>query len=268
MVNYLNSLESTFSNGVATTMQDVVTFEQNYVQIIRKIDLVMNLTDGKILDTNLPRVYNLSATTQVSNSSKTGDNPPTTTFIELGDDYFTLNKATSMFNDLLRSDDYQIAFNTNTYGENGTFKVLNSNLFPDSGDTTFFFVMARILSDKNKKDEFINYVIKGNLVDINTPVKLRNKFEKIVDDLYDDYKKELKDEEKMFENLKKEKDYKNLTDGIEDTMYPKGKTRKFEYSTVPNPATEANQKTEILNLYKSINVNDDVTTYKGKIKFT
>jgi hypothetical protein len=268
MVNYLNSLESTFSNGVATTMQDVVTFEQNYVQIIRKIDLVMNLTDGKILDTNLPRVYNLSATTQVSNSSKTGDNPPTTTFIELGDDYFTLNKATSMFNDLLRSDDYQIAFNTNTYGENGTFKVLNSNLFPDSGDTTFFFVMARILSDKNKKDEFINYVIKGNLVDINTPVKLRNKFEKIVDDLYDDYKKELKDEEKMFENLKKEKDYKNLTDGIEDTMYPKGKTRKFEYSTVPNPATEANQKTEILNLYKSINVNDVVTTYKGKIKFT
>ena len=29
---------------------------------------------------------------------------------------------------------------------------------------------------KNKKDEFINYVIKGNLVDVKSPVNLKNKF--------------------------------------------------------------------------------------------
>ena len=50
-------------------------------------------------------------------------------------------------------------------------------------------------------------------------------------------------------------------------MYPKGKTRKFEYTTVADPATEPTQKTNISNLYKTVNVDLDKTTFNGKIKF-
>ena len=49
--------------------------------------------------------------------------------------------------------------------------------------------------------------------------------------------------------------------------YPKGKLRKFTYTTVPNPATDAQQKTDVANLYKTVNVNNDKLTFDGKIKF-
>ena len=39
------------------------------------------------------------------------------------------------------------------------------------------------------------------------------------------------------------------------------------YTTVPDPATEAQQKTDIANLYKTVNVNNDKLTFDGKIKF-
>jgi predicted unusual protein kinase regulating ubiquinone biosynthesis (AarF/ABC1/UbiB family) len=85
-----------------------------------------------------------------------------------------------------------------------------------------------------------------------------------------DYNLELKDEEKMFTTLKKSSEYKKLTDGIEESMYPKGKTRKFEYSTVPltNEARVKEQKDLITDLYKTVNLNpNNKTTYIGKIKF-
>jgi hypothetical protein len=269
MVDYINKLETTFSNGVTTIMQEVVVFEQTYIQLIRKLNLITNLTDGKLLDTNTPRIYNLLGTTQVSDSSKTGTNPPSTTYIELVNDFQTLNAATTKFNELLSSTEYNIAFGGDPYS-GGNFRVLNSNKFPLIYDKTFFFIMARILSDKNKKDEFINYVIKGSLTTLQDPVNLKTKFEKIVNDLSDDYILELKNEEKMFTTLKKSSEYKKLTDGIEESMYPKGKTRKFDYSTVPLTDTNKvkEQTTWISDLYKTVNLKpDDKTTYLGKIKF-
>jgi hypothetical protein len=250
-------------------MQEVVIFEQTYIQLIRKLNLITNLTDGKLLDTNTPRIYNLLGTTQVSDSSKTGTNPPSTTYIELVNDFQTLNAATTKFNELLSSTEYNIAFGGDPYS-GGNFRVLNSNKFPLIYDKTFFFIMARILSDKNKKDEFINYVIKGSLTTLQDPVNLKTKFEKIVNDLSDDYILELKNEEKMFTTLKKSSEYKKLTDGIEESMYPKGKTRKFDYSTVPLTDTNKvkEQTTWISDLYKTVNLKpDDKTTYLGKIKF-
>jgi hypothetical protein len=240
-----------------------------YFSSYRSKYLITELTDGKILDTNTPRIYNLLGTTQVSNSSKTGTNPPSTTYIELVNDYQKLNVVTTNFNDLLSSKGYEIAFGGDPYS-GGNFRVLNSDKFPSIYDKTFFFIMARILSNKNKKDEFINSVIKGSLTTLTDPVNLKTKFEKIVNDLSDDYNLELKNEEKMFTTLKKSSEYKKLTDGIEESMYPKGKTRKFEYSTVPltNVTRVKEQEKLITDLYKTVNLNpDNKTTYLGKIKF-
>ena len=53
-------------------------------------------------------------------------------------------------------------------------------------------------------------------------------------------------------------------------MYPKGKTRKFEYTTVPLTDTNEvkEQSTLISNLYKTVNVPPlDKNTFNGKIKF-
>ena len=135
-------------------------------------------------------------------------------------------------------------------------------------DKRFFLVISRIFNDSNKLEEFKTYVIKGDLINIKDPVKLQKKFDDITDDIAKRYSKELKAEEKKFDKFKSSKEYTSLyTDGIEKLMYPKGKTRKFEYTTVADPATEPTQKTNISNLYKTVNVDLDKTTFNGKIKF-
>ena len=282
MIDYINNLETTFSNGITTIVQDIVVFEQNYVQIIRKINAIVDATDGKLLDTNTPRIYNLSGTTQVSESTKTSKNPQDTTYKELVYDFLTLDNdrhlgpirvddATSQYNKLLNEEPYTMAFSGNsTYTSDGEFKVLNPDLFQTKEEKTFFFIMARILSDKNKKDEYINYIIKGDLATTKDPVNLKNKFEKVVNNLSDDYRKELKDEEKLFTNLKKTPEFKSLTVGLEDVMYPKGKTRKLTYTTVPltDDAIVKKQGQLITDLYKTVNLEpDNKKTFNGKIKF-
>ena len=267
MKEYVTNLEKTFTNGVSTIMQDLTLFQENYVQIIRKINLVVTKTDGKLLDTNLPRVYSVVGI-PVQGSDDT--------YTELTKDVITLDGVHAKFKKLLQDDKYKIAFKTDVYKGVGDFTVLNKTDFDGDNpqktraNKTFYLVMSRILSDKNKKDEFINYVIKGDILNIKDPVNLKNKFEKIVDDLGKDYEKELKEEEKIYTKLKKDTIYKDLTEGIDDEMYKPKKTRKFNYTTVPNPdQTIVDYQTKaIRDLYKSVNVDNDNTTFNGKVKFS
>ena len=257
MINYIQNLGGDIKNGIATTVQDIVVGQQDYVQNIRKINLVMQKIDGKILDTNLARVYNLSGLT----------NP--NTYEELKEDYLTLKKVTVDqlgFNPLLRDLSYPIAFMESDTFKGGDFTVFENQSFPNREDKTFFLLMARIINDNNKKTDFINQIVKSSIPNQKKPVDLKLKFERIVDRLDKNYNKELKNEEKNFEKLKSTKKYKDLTDGITDMMYVRGKTRKFNYSTVPQ-SNEENSKTKIQNLYKSGNVNSDVNTFNGKIQF-
>ena len=65
-------------------------------------------------------------------------------------------------------------------------------------------VMARVLSESNKLQGFKDFVISGPLTN-DANKKIRKFFNKKCDDLSDDYRKELKDEEKLITNFKKNK---------------------------------------------------------------
>ena len=150
MINYIQNLGGDIKNGIATTVQDIVVGQQDYVQNIRKINLVMQKIDGKILDTNLARVYNLSGLT----------NP--NTYEELKEDYLTLKKVTVDqlgFNPLLRDLSYPIAFMESDTFKGGDFTVFENQSFPNREDKTFFLLMARIINDNNKKTDFINQIV-------------------------------------------------------------------------------------------------------------
>jgi hypothetical protein len=77
--------------------------------------------------------------------------------------------------------------------------------------------------------------------------QLIRRLNRSIGDVADRYKKQLKKEEKIFTDFKKSKDYKDYTEGLDDKMYVKGKTRKFVYNTTPN-----SNVTENGNLIKSI----------------
>jgi hypothetical protein len=111
-------------------------------------------------------------------------------------------------------------------------------------------VISRILDNKNKKQEFITSLTKGNLSKNN---KFKNKLEKVVDKIGDKYSKELRQEEKLFEKFRKSKNFKGYVDAPLEKLYAKGKTRKFEYTTVPS-GNVTTQNAQILALYtKKIN---------------
>ena len=78
--------------------------------------------------------------------------------------------------------------------------------------------------------------------------KFKNKLEKVVEKLQNKYSKELRQEEKLFDKFRKNKDFKKFVDEPQQVLFPKGKTRKFEYTTVPG-ANDATQKAQILALY-------------------
>lgn len=262
MVDYITSLSSTFASEITTITQELTIQQQTYIQNIRKLNLINSKTDGKLLDTNTPRVYNIKGTDQISKSSVP---EPTDTYEEFTDDYDSFAFTLKEFTELLDKED--IVGKTSLY-DGGNFHAIDEDLFKGDTDKRFFLVISRIFNDSNKLEEFKTYVIKGDLINIKDPVKLQKKFDDITDDIAKRYSKELKGEEKKFDKFKTSSEYKSFTEGIENKMYPKGKTRKFEYTTVADPATEPTQKTDISNLYRTVNVPPlEKNTFNGKIKF-
>jgi len=265
MVDYITSLSSTFASEITTITQELTIQQQTYIQNIRKLNLISSKTDGKILDSNTPRIYNIKGTDKISKSSETLTPVPANTYEEFTKDYESLALALQDYTKLLNTND--IVKNVSLY-DGGNFLAINEDSFNGVEDKRFFLVISRIFNDNNKLEEFKKYVIKGDLVDIKDPVKLQKKFDDITDDIAKRYSKELKAEEKKFDKFKSSSEYKSFTEGIENKMYPKGKTRKFEYTTVADPAKEPTQKTDISNLYKTVNVPPlDKNTFDGKIKF-
>jgi hypothetical protein len=123
-------------------------------------------------------------------------------------------------------------------------------------------VFSRILTDKNKKNDFIKTITNSSSL----TSKLVNNFTEIVNDIADEYKNEIKEEEKFYNKFKKTKEYKEYTEGIETLLYPKGKVRKFTYTTVPDISKEETQKANISEIYSTTNTNTNTSTFDGKSK--
>jgi hypothetical protein len=256
--NYINSYKGEFSNGIFTKIQEITTQEESMVQYFRKINLLITKTDGKILENGKPRVYNIKGTTEV-NSGSAG--PPQTTYIELNTDYGLIGKNLQEFDKFLKGEDVKII--TSDYTQPGLFIPISSSL-ASIEDKRQFMVLAQIFGNKNKYNDFINKIITGELLTIKSPSNLKNKFEKICDNFKKKVDKELLEESNK---IKKIKESPNYTDYVNKLVYPKGKLRKFEYTTIPDTATDAQQQKDIMELYSGVNSNSDNKSYDGKIKF-
>jgi hypothetical protein len=251
MVDYVTNLKSDTSSGLFKLIQNIVDFEQNYVQIIRKLNYVNTKSDGKILTDGSAYVFNLSATTDVNSSS----NGAADTYVELVNDAKLVSSGLTQF--LL---DLQTAgIDTTTYGGNGIFDAIKLTT-PE--DKRFYMVMSQIFTDSSKLTSFINSIITGDLANVTNPSPLKDKFNSTTYSIASTYQTEFTEEKKKINDFitgpvyPKYKTY---------TPYSKGKTRKFTYNT--QPAATDTQKKELQNLYKPTNVNTDADSFLGKIKF-
>jgi hypothetical protein len=265
MVDYINSLSSEFSNGIFTTIQELVLLEQDYVQNLRKINLVADLTDGKIIDKGVPRPYTLSGTDKVSESTTIDDDTITTTDDELWNDIARLQLTLEEYYEFLQDKKIFEPIGDFTADFIPIYQDFIGNAESPTPEKTFFLVVGRIFDNRTKRQEFVNAVIKGDLENVKDPQKLKKKFEDIVDDLAKEYSKEISAEEKLYKDFKKSSEFKDFSEGLDEKLYPKGKTRKFTYTTVPGTDAET-QKTAISQLYSGGNTGED-STYIGKAKF-
>jgi hypothetical protein len=250
------NVNQTMSSDITNVLTDILSFEQTFIQNIRKVNLVVKQHDGKKGLTNLPLIYTLTSTTEVSQTSTgVGD-----TLVELDKDLIAFGGQMKNFNTYLERE--QIITNSyDSVGKIQTFKINSSNII----NNCFFMVIGRIFSQDSKKDEFIDACL-INVSDINEPYSLENKLKKIVNDLANDYSKEIERDEEFFQDFKKQDDYKNYVDGVEELMYKSGKVRKFTFSTV-TPADDA-VKEQFQQLYTTDENFGTVDTYLGKVKLT
>jgi len=239
--NYLKAFQAEFSNSISTIVQEITIFEQDFYQTVRKVSLVSEKLDGKLLSGNVPRVYNTVGTSEVSTSS---ENSPADTLVELRSDFQSFIDVLPEFNELI-SVTYAIANNAYYDGDYDTPE--SSNEFDPSNtenDKLFYIIISRVLTDDAKLQTFQKDLVKG----IDEDNQFVRRVNRVVDDVADRYKKQLKDDEKYMKNFKKSKDYKDFEDGLDNKLYVKGKLRKFTYDTTPDANVQTNGE-KIKDLY-------------------
>ena len=223
------------------------------VQTIRKLNIVADLTDGKIVGESNAFIYNISGTSGSSVTSQQNN-----TFNEFMADYASVktslkNYETFLINQKIITSDY-----TTPGGFTPVSKIMQESTLSDK---RMFMIMARIFENKDKLEKFKSQVIFGDLQ--NVP-KLKKTFDTACDKFKDKVLKELEEEKKFYTKIAQNKDYLNF---INKNIYPLQKPRKFDFTTIPDEVKKVSQQTNIQNLYKSININNDTATFDGKIKF-
>ena len=256
---YVQQYQNGFSDGIFNITNNIVQQEQSMVSVFNKVNLVCNKTDGKIID-NQTRVYNLTGRPEASKQNTT--NPPADTYVEFTDDCKSVAKKFVEYNTFMVKSKV-INDGTNSYTDPGIFKPKTGDL-DKAQDSRMFMVLARIFEDKNKLRDFQTKLLSGDLATNKNISFLKRKLNSFCDDFRDIVMTELKAEEKITVNLRKEAEYKKFVD---ETAYIKGKARKFDYTTVVNPATNNQQDQEIKDLYATKNPNTDNQTFNGKIQF-
>jgi hypothetical protein len=252
-VKFVESLRSEFQSTVFEKNQNIVSQEIELVQTFRKLNVIKEKTDGKILENTTAFIYNISGTSSVTQPTKQSN-----TYDELLDDYSLVAESLGEYDTFL----IKKLILTSTYSTLGSFTPKSQTfVVANEYDKRMFMVMARIFENKDKLEKFKDTVISS---DISGTPKLRKTFDKICDDFREKVLKELRAEEKYIKDIKENKEY---LDFINTNVYPKGKTRKFTYTTVPNQTTNSQQITLIKNVYSDQNVDNDNKTFNGKIKF-
>ena len=257
---YVTGIKTDFITNVSNSVNDLVLLQQDYIQYIRKANLVLSKTDGVMNSNNEPEVYDISSDTEdqftqlvdylekitlkhkefykVGDSVVEGDN-----LLYLADDYYT--KTSSTF------DDNRPTINNET---NASYTI---NLMSDKSANRFYQVMAHILNDDNSRNELKTFILNSqNYSDI---ISVTEVVDKAIAECAG-YNKYTEINKKRYDGIKTNEKYKTLMiPPIDDTV-------KFGLKYVKVSGT-SQQKKAIKDLYSNVNVDNKEKTFDGKIKF-
>lgn len=239
-IEYINNYKSVFSEGIFNNVNEIKSQETISAQNFRKINLIVQNTDGKIPDNGIPEVYNINPTNETDQSST---NPiPLNSMEELKNDFNRLGLNVQRFYDEVLVGQRLIFENGSNYDvDTGDFSNKSAEILTDV-DKRMFLILSKVFTDNNKIEEFKTKLVPIELVDSNP--KLNRKVRNIVNDFAKKAEKELKEEIKFIDKIIKDK---ITTTIVKELPYNKGKKRVFSYTTIPQ---DDSKKVLINNLYK------------------
>jgi hypothetical protein len=257
---YVSGFKTDFITNVSNSVKDLVLLQQNYIQYIRKANLIISKTDGVMNSNNEPQVYDISGDTEdqftqlvdylekitlkheefykIGDSVVEGDN-----LLYLADDKYT--KISSTFNDdRLKINDV----------DNVTYTV---DLMSDNPANRFYQVMAHILNDDNSRNELKTFIL--NSQNYSDTISVTDVVDKSITECTR-YNKYTEINKKRYDEIKTKPLYLQLIKSPLENNVKFG----LKYTKVSG---SSQQKNNIKDLYSSVNVNNKEKTFDGKVKF-
>ena len=151
--NFNTMVQNKSKNGfpeLFASMNNFANTQANFVQFFRKLDLVLTSTDGKILNNNTPKIYNISGTTTISGMSK---------------DYEVISNDIISFTELLQNENlYPLDGQKYLNNDKGIYfkPIINDTILQEENVNNLIFTLfAEDFIDNGKKQKFRDELIKN-----------------------------------------------------------------------------------------------------------
>ena len=261
---YVSGIKTDFITNVSNSVNDLVLLQQDYIQYIRKANLVLSKTDGIMNSNNEPDVYDISGDTFTQLQTylkKITDKHKEFYLVKEGiveaQECLYLNeehykKSSSTFTDD-RGCDY---FSSCGPKQSDSQDSKNYLMFSDPNNR-FYQVTANIFNDDNSKNELKTFILNGQYSNMLLVTEVVDKAILSCSSNFNAYTKLNKD---SYDKIKTTPLYLTLMiPPIEDTV-------KFGLTYTKVSGT-SQQKKNIKELYSNVNVDNKEKTFDGKIKF-
>jgi hypothetical protein len=244
-----NKSKGGFSD-LSSSMNDFANKQANYIQFFRKMDFILSSTDGKILNNNSPKIYDLSGTT---------------TLTAMTSDYGVISDDLNNFSTLLSDNDLYPSGDNKYIEDSAGFyftPFVDSNVLQSNNNVNLIYTLfASDLLDEGKKQKFRDDLIKN----INTQQSIDG-IDTIIGRLVDTFQKEKTKEMETINSILSGAGYDkylNYNPLDTDGKSIKGKERTVNFTT-SNGTDE--QKNRIKKIYSSENTGSD-DKFNDKKKF-
>jgi len=255
---YVTGIKTDFITNVSNSVNDLVLLQQDYIQYIRKANLVLSKTDGIMNSNNEPDVYDISGVTDSFTQLQTYLKKITDKHIE----FYLVNEGIVEAQECLylKEDYYKKLSSTFTDDRGGPpsdYKTSRENLMNSDPSNRFYQVMANIFNDENSKNELKTFILNGQYSNITFVTDVVDKAILSCSNNFNPYTKVNKD---SYDKIKTNQLYLNLMiSPIEDDV-------KFGL-TYKKVSGTSSQKKAVKELYSNVNVDNKEKTFDGKIKF-
>ena len=248
--SFIYELKNNFNLNMNNFLQEFVISEQNTIKQLQQLNFVYSSYDGKVNQQGTALLYQLTGT----------DENGTNTITQLQQDGDILAKKYNDYSTLLVTNNIV----TDGYDTTNIKFTPLTNVFTSDVDNRFYMVIYQSLKDSVKVTNFINKIVTNEVIALSKSNKdnrnILQDFTNIINNLVSKYNDEFNSETKLITDFKNGTEYTNYT---KKDPYQKGLTRTCTYTSVKG--TDAKQK-ELVNIYSSVNSNNDKAVFDGKVK--